>query len=117
MNTAAPIYFHPKGVRNGRADHVTAKAGDSQPVRLGGALDIPGVWVTARLEGEVRNRRDPHRRPSQARTERIRTESESARSRKEVRGVRSTVEGGEHKPLEGRDSALMGLARKVSVRA
>ncbi len=40
--------YQPKGVRSGRADHVTAKAIDSG---LGseGTLDAPGVLVTAHL--------------------------------------------------------------------
>jgi hypothetical protein len=42
VNAAASSYSQPKGVREGRAAHVTAKAtdstGDSEPV-----LDLPGV--------------------------------------------------------------------------
>jgi hypothetical protein len=60
----------------------------------------------------MRNRRDPTWRPSQAKTERIRPEAESARSREGVRGARSTDEGVQDNTLEGRGPALIMLARR-----
>jgi len=53
----------------------------------------------------MRDRRDPTRRPSQAKTARIRPKAENVRSREGVRGARSTEEGGQYKPLEGRSPA------------
>src|ERR1035437_8536692 len=58
----------------------------------------------------MRDRRDPTRQPSQAKTARIRPKAESARSREGVRGARSTDEGGQYKPLEGRGSASVEVA-------
>ena len=40
--------YQPKGVWSGRADHVAAKATDSD-LRSEGSLDAPAVVVTARL--------------------------------------------------------------------
>jgi group II intron reverse transcriptase/maturase len=52
----------------------------------------------------MRDRRDPTRQPSQAKTQGIRPKAETKRSREGVRGARSTEEGGD-KPLEGRGPA------------
>ena len=57
------------------------------------------------------DRRDPPRRPSRAKTGRIRRTAESVRSREGVRGVRSTCEGGQNKPPEGRDPASVMVAQ------
>lgn len=103
VKAAASSDYQPKGVRDGRAAHVTAKATDSVK-QSEATLDIPGVQATARFQSEMRDRRDPIRQPSQAKTSCIRPKAESARSRKGVRGARSTDEGGD-KPLEGRGSA------------
>ncbi len=75
-------------------------------------LDLSGVGASARFESEMRNRRDPSRQPGQAKTERIRRDAESARSREGVRGVRSTGEGAQDNALEGRDPALIELGRR-----
>ena len=58
----------------------------------------------------MRDRRDPTRQPGQAKTARIRPKAETVRSREGVRGARSTDEGGQHKPLEGRGSASVVVA-------
>ena len=82
VNATASSDSQPKGDWEGRAGHVTAKATDRilDPERI---LDIPGVEATARFERKVRNRRDPTRRPSQAKTERIRPDG---RNREEPGG-------------------------------
>ena len=103
VKAAASSDYQPKGVRDGRAAHVTAKAIDSGK-QSEVTLDIPGVEGHGTFESAMRDRRDPIRQPSQAKTSGIRPKAESARSRKGVRGARSTNEGGD-KPLEGRGSA------------
>lgn len=63
VKSAASSHFQPKGVREGRAEHFTAKAPDKRS-RAGGTLDLPGVWDAGCGEGGVRNRRDPNRQPT-----------------------------------------------------
>ena len=115
VNAAASTYSQPKGVWEGRAAHVTAKATDStrESERV---LDLPGVGVAARSEGKVWNMGDPPRQPSWAKTRGIRRNAESRGSREGVRGARSTDEGGQDKPLEGRGPALVERATGVSAR-
>jgi len=103
VKAAASSDYQPKGVRDGRAAHVTAKATDSVK-QSEVTLDIPGVAGHGTFHSTMRDRRDPNRQPSQAKTSGIRPKAESAGSRKGVRGVRSTDEGGD-KPLEGRGPA------------
>jgi len=104
VNATASSDYQPKGDWDGRADHDTAKAAHrcrSKPERH---LGIPGVEAAARFQREVRNRRDPTRQPSQAKTERIRRNAESARRREEVRGAGST---GEDVETRWREAALL----------
>jgi hypothetical protein len=115
VNAAASSDYQPKGVREGRAGHVTAKAMHSAPVPER-ALGLPGVWAAARFEGAVRNRRDPPRRPASGKDRAYKAGAEVVRSREGVRGVHSTVEGGDNLP-EGRDPASVTLAVEVSARA
>jgi len=115
VKPTASSHYQPKGVREGRAAHVTAKATDSG-VMPEPPLDLPGVGGAARFEGSMGNRRDLPRRPSRAKTGGIRRDAESARSREGVRGVHSTEEVGE-KPMEGRDPALVARSAGVSARA
>jgi len=63
VNTSASTNYQPKGVREGRAAHVTAKATDSSldSERL---LDLSGVGVVARFDRWAWNRRDPTRPPT-----------------------------------------------------
>jgi len=51
VNAAAPSQYQPKGVREGRAAHATAKATDSARLGPERELDLPGVWAVARLSG------------------------------------------------------------------
>lgn len=97
VKAAASSDYQPKGVRDGRASHVTAKATDSVK-QSEATLDVPGAEATARFQSAIRDRRDP------IKTLGIRPKAERARSRKGVRGARSTDEGGD-KPLEGRGPA------------
>ncbi len=115
VNAAASSDYQPKGVREGRAGHATAKATHSAPVPER-ALGLSGVWAAARFEGAVRNRRDPTRRPLSGKDRAYKAGAESARSREGVRGVHSTFEGGEN-PSEGRDPASVTLVMEVSARA
>ena len=74
-------------------------------------LELLGVMTAARCHSMKRDRRDPPRQPSRAKTGRIKRTAESARSREGVRGVRSTSEGGQNKPPEGRDPASVMVAQ------
>ena len=62
VKSAASLNYQPKGDREGRAEHSTAKAGDSGQ-HVGRALDLPGVWEAGCGEGATRGRRDPTRQP------------------------------------------------------
>jgi len=62
VKSAASTYSQPKGVWEGRAAHITAKATDSmrESERV---LDLPGVWDAGWGEGAMRDRRDPSAQP------------------------------------------------------
>jgi len=115
VNASASSDYQPKGVREGRAAHFTAKATHSVSVPER-TLGLPGVRAAARYEGMMRNRRDTTRQPTSGKDRAYKAGAEVARSREGVRGVRSTCEGGE-KPLEGRDPASVTFALGVSARA
>lgn len=103
VKAATSSNYQPKGVRDGRAAHITAKATDSAKESESDAGHPRGMGYGT-LERAMRDRRDPARQPSQAKTQRIRPKAETTGSREGVRGARSTDEGGD-KPLEGRGSA------------
>jgi hypothetical protein len=63
VNATASSDYHPKGVREGRDAHITAKATDSRPDRNDGWTS-PGSQAAARLERRMRNRRGPPRQPT-----------------------------------------------------
>lgn len=107
--------YQPKGVWEGRAGHVAAKAMHSALV-LERALGFPGVWAAACFEREVRNTRDPSWQPTLGKDRAYKAGAESARSQAGVRGAGSTVEGGD-KPLEGSGPALVAPVEQVSARA
>lgn len=86
--------YQPKGVREGRAAHVTAKATDRVPDPER-ALALPGVLAAARDNSTTRNRGGPPRQPASGKAGRISAEREIVRCRKGVRGGHSTVEAGE----------------------
>ena len=117
VNAAASSDYQPKGDWEGRAGHVAAKATDSARLVSERALDLPGVWAVARFDRAMWNRRDPPRQPRRAKTERIRRDAESVRSREGVRGARSTDEGVQHNTPEGRGPALVTPRLGVSARA
>ena len=107
VNAAASSDFQPKGDREGRASHFVVKAMDSAGLVPEPELDLLGVRAAARFHRAMRNRRDPPRQPRRAKTERIRRDAESARSREGVRGARSTDEGVQDNAPEGRGPALV----------
>jgi hypothetical protein len=115
VNVAASSDYQPKGVQEGRAIHVMAKATDSLPVpeRM---LDLLGVETAARDHRTEQNRRDPTRCPSSGQTDAYKGQTEVAPGREGVRGAHSTCEGGD-KPLEGRGPDLVMAVMEVSARA
>lgn len=115
VNATASSDPQPKGVRERRAGHVAAKAMHSVlvPERT---LGLPGVRAAARCEGAVRNTRDPRRQPTSGKDHAHKAAAESARSRKGVRGARSTDEARDNR-VEGRGPALVASALGVGARA
>lgn len=91
VNVAASSDYQPKGVRESRAGHVTAKATDNEraPKR---SLDLPGVWTSARTQGSVWNGRGPTRSSSSEEGEWISAERETASRREGVRGDHTSDE-------------------------
>jgi len=63
VNTSASSNYQPKGVGEGRAAHVIAKAIDSR-LDSERRLDLSGVGVAARFDRRLQNRRDPTRQPA-----------------------------------------------------
>ena len=111
MNTATSSKYQPKGVREKAEPLISRRRQETafhEPERT---LDFPGVVGHGTSERTMRDRRDPSRQPSQAKTQRIRPKAEIGGSRKGVRGARSTDEGGD-KPLEGRGSASVMVANE-----
>jgi len=107
--------YQPKGVWQGRAGHVAAKAMHSAPV-LERALGFPGVGAAACFEREVRNTRDLSWQPTSGEERAHKAGAESARSQAGVRGAGSTDEGGDKLP-EGSGPTLVAPATQVSARA
>jgi len=110
VNAAASSDYQPKGVREGRAAHITAKAIDNVlPIRMdtGPLRGICGGTLPQLCAEQER----PYPTADKAKTARIRHKTEIAQSREGVRGVRSTEEGGQEKPLEGRDPASVMAAK------
>lgn len=110
VNVAASSDDQPKGVREGRAGHVTAKATDSdlEPKR---SLDLPGVETAARAQGSMRNGRGPTRSSTSEEGEPISAERETASCREGVRGGRSSDEAADN-VVERRTPASVVPSRK-----
>jgi hypothetical protein len=108
--------YQPKGDWESRAGHVAAKATHNERRVPERALGLLGVMAAARLDRTARNTGDPSPQPASGKDRSYKARAEVERSGAEVRGVRSTWEGGE-KPLEGRSPALIVTVVKVSVRA
>ena len=91
VNVSASSNYQPKGVREYRAAHVTAKVMYSA-LRPDCVLGLPGVWTAACFEGTIWNRRVPTRQPASGKDRWYKAEAESQRSREGIRGVHSTCE-------------------------
>ncbi|MCC6739946.1 MAG: group II intron reverse transcriptase/maturase [Planctomycetia bacterium] len=63
VKPVASTDYQPNGGREGRAEHVTAKATDKPP-SVGARLDLSGVEGAGCDEGRARDRRDPSRQPT-----------------------------------------------------
>ena len=100
VNISASTNYQPKGVWESRAAHFTAKATHST-LKPDCVLGLPGVWMAARFEGTIRNRRGPTRQPTSGKDRWYKAGAESQRSREGVRGVHSTWEGPETGWREG----------------
>lgn len=116
VNAAASSKYQPKGVWEGRAAHITAKATDS--VRKTG-MDVGPPRGRGRRHASTE--RDGTREtlsggPRRAKSLGIRPKVEIPGGREGVRGAFITWEGGE-KPLEGRGPASVVAATGVRARA
>ena len=82
VKPAASTHLQPAG----RADHFTAKAtsivGAPKP-----AMDCGGVWGAARVQGEVRNTRDPSVPPSSGRGGSYKPKAKSSAVQRESEGI------------------------------
>ena len=110
VNAAASSDYQPKGVREGRADHVTAKAIDNSQRRPEWEWTSPGYGRWHAMKGMC-GTGETLLDSRKAKTMGIRPKAEVSGSREGVRGVRSTEEGGQEKPLEGRDPASVVVAK------
>ena len=115
VNAAASSDSQPKGDREGRAAHVTAKAIDNVLLVRMDTGPLRGICGGTPPQLCAEQER-PYPTADKAKTASIRPKAEISKNREGVRGVRSTDEGGE-KPLEGRDSASVVTSIEVSVRA
>lgn len=95
VNVAASSDRQPKGVRERRAGHATAKATDSDldPKR---SLALSGVQTAARAQGSMRNARGPTRSSTSEEVKPISAEREGATRREGVRGGRSSDEAADN---------------------
>jgi len=105
VNAAASLHYQPKGDREGRAAHITAKAEDKSRQEPEREWTSPGYWWRHALKGMCGTGETLPGGRSLAKARGIRRRAEIQGSWEGVRGVRSTCEGGQNKPLEGRDPA------------
>jgi len=110
VNATASTKFQPKGVREGRAAHVTAKATDRTRRDPGRVLDLSGVWATARGERQTRNRRDPTWRPTSGKDQAYKAEPKMLGARRESEGSILPRKAG--KRNRWREGALLWSCRR-----
>ena len=107
----------------GRAAHVTAKATPlaQGPKRAGGC---GGVWGAARVQGVVRNTRDPSARPESGQARSYKPKAKSRRVQREAEGI-VVLDGGAqaaptkavwHDAAGGKGPAVVMLRERVSAR-
>ena len=116
VNATASSVIQPKGVRESRAAHVTAKATHIDLVSER-SVGLPGVWAAACSERAVWNRRDPPRQPTSGKDSRYKPGGEVLESREGVRGAHSTDEAVHENAVEGRGLASVASGLEVSARA
>ena len=106
VNAIASSHRQPKGVGEGRASQVTAKATDNILDR-NGCWTSPGSQAAARWDRSTRNRRDPTGRPSRAKTGRRRPEGGN-RAEAGRESERLVVPGKACQKTRWREGALLG---------
>jgi RNA-directed DNA polymerase len=116
VNATASSVLQPKGVRESRAAHVTAKTTHIDLVSER-SVGLPGVEAAARSERAVRNGRGPPRQPASGKDPGYKPGGESLGSREGVRGARSTDEAVHENAVEGRGLASVASVEEVSARA
>lgn len=97
-----------------RAAHVTAKA-TSLDRESGWSGGLGGVEGAARVEGEVRNTRDPSRLPTSGEGRAYKPKVKARGGERESEGLVVPMKA--VTPLEGRGSARVALPMKLRVRA
>jgi hypothetical protein len=105
VNAAASSDSQPKGVREGRAAHVTAKATDSTRIDRSECWTSPGYGRWHASTGRCGTGETLPGSQRQAQAPRVRRDAEIAESREGVRGARSTDEGRQENLPEGRSPA------------
>ena len=111
VNAIASSHSQPKGVREGRAALLTAKATDSTRDRKG-VLDLPGVSGGGTSGKNSAERERPYLVAGSGKDRAYKAEAEGARSQEGVREAHSTKEGVQDNALEGRSLTLIRLDRR-----
>ena len=93
VKSAASLNYQPKGDREGRAAHITAKAEDSGQ-QIGRALDLPGVGEAGCGEGATRGRRDPTRQPESGKDRLYKEKPKASGAERESEGLVVPVKAG-----------------------
>ena len=95
--------------RDGRADHVAAKATDCT-CKTGWVQDVLGVWGRARHDSPSRNRRDPTRQPTSGKDPLYKPSAKGAGAGRESEGLIVPTRTVTRTLSEGRSPALVVLA-------
>jgi RNA-directed DNA polymerase len=110
VNVAASSDDQPKGVWEGRAGHVAAKATVSDRASKR-SVDLPGVWTAARAHRSMWNARGPTWSSTSEEVTPISAEREGAERQEGVRGDRSSEEVADN-AMERRVPASVAPGRK-----
>ncbi len=117
MNVVASSNYQPKGVREGRAAHFTAKATDSN-LELERLMDLSGVASGGTLEKKNVEQERPYLAAKSGKDRAYKAgKPKASGAGRESEGFVGTCEGVQENALEGRDPALIEPVKEVSARA
>jgi len=109
VKPAASSDYQPKGAREGRAAHFTAKATDKRP-QSGWTMDLPGALGAGCGESRVRDRRDPPRQPTSGGERSYKAKPKSTGAGRESEGLVVPEKAGEQ--TAGGTEPCFGHARE-----